>query len=63
MDNKLEISALNPLQEEKCNHYWVIGSPEDGVSHGYCKHCGVAKEFKGYGLWTKGDTSLERNIN
>ena len=63
MDKKLIKITLESLQKDNCCHYWVIGQPQKGVSNGVCKFCGIAKEFKGYGLWSKGDTSLELNVN
>lgn len=63
MGKKLKITALKPLQKDNCRHYWIVEGPKGGISEGVCKFCGVVKRFKGYGLWTKGDTSLELNIN
>jgi hypothetical protein len=62
MSKRLKITALKPPQKDECCHYWVIGQPQKGVSNGVCKFCGMTKGFKGYGLWTKGDTSLELDI-
>ena len=62
MDKKLKIIDLKPLQKERCCHYWIVRSPEGGISKGACKYCAEVKEFSGYGLWTKGDTSVELNI-
>jgi hypothetical protein len=63
MDKKPIKISLKSLQKENCCHYWVIEQPRNGLSEGVCKYCGVVKEFKGYGLWSKGDTSLELNVN
>ena len=63
MGKKLIIRALKPLQEDGCRHYWMIESPKGGITKGACKYCGEVKEFSGYGLWTKGDISLELNIS
>ena len=63
MGKKHKIVSSKPLHKEKCCHYWVIGQPKNGLSEGVCKFCGAVKEFKGSGLWTKGDTSQELNIN
>ena len=63
MGKKLKITALKPVQKDDCCHYWIIESPREGISKGACRYCGVVKEFIGYGLWTKGDASLELNIS
>ena len=32
----------------KCQHYWVIESPDGPTSIGVCKHCGVVREFDNF---------------
>ncbi len=33
-------------QRDMCCHHWVIESPQGATSHGRCKRCGQAKEFR-----------------
>ncbi|MBT3362780.1 MAG: hypothetical protein HN929_11155 [Chloroflexi bacterium] len=49
-------------QTRECCHYWVLEQPQNGLTKGMCKLCGMVKEFVSSGLWTKGDTSTELNI-
>ena len=32
----------------ECMHHWVIDTPSGPVSHGTCKRCGEAREFRNY---------------
>jgi hypothetical protein len=37
------------LEENQCNHYWIIESPRGPTSSGICKFCGTRKEFDNWG--------------
>ena len=34
--------------KSRCNHHWVIESPDGPISRGICKYCGAVKEFTNY---------------
>lgn len=34
--------ALSPV----CRHHWVIETPNGSLSSGFCKRCGIQKEFR-----------------
>ena len=38
----------DPGANGKCQHYWVIESPDGPTSIGVCKHCGVVREFDNF---------------
>jgi hypothetical protein len=44
----VEAGSQKHVSRKKCNHHWVIDSPEGPVSTGICKFCGATKEFTNY---------------
>lgn len=44
----VEAGAKKSVRRKKCNHHWVIESPEGPTSIGICKYCGATKEFTNY---------------
>ncbi|GMV85272.1 MAG: hypothetical protein AMXMBFR80_11280 [Dehalococcoidia bacterium] len=44
-----------------CRHHWVIETPNGALSHGRCKRCGTAREFRNSSeeaLWDNDSFSL-----
>lgn len=53
----LETAAASAL----CRHHWVIETPNGALSHGRCKRCGIAREFRNSSeeaLWDNDSFSL-----
>jgi hypothetical protein len=40
-----ERTEEKPVEDNNCNHYWVIEVANGPTSRGQCKHCGATKEF------------------
>ena len=34
-----------PMENNQCNHHWVIAPPNGPTSSGHCKLCGQARKF------------------
>ena len=35
-------------RKARCQHYWIIETPNGPTSKGVCKHCGATKKFDNY---------------
>lgn len=49
MKRKIESASQEPVNRDKCQHYWIIESPRGQTSRGVCKICGAERQF--YNSW------------
>ena len=52
MTNGIIERPVKQLEQENevqsCVHHWIIEPPDGPVSSGYCRKCGVEKQFQNY---------------
>tara|TARA_B100002052_G_scaffold262794_1_gene257494 strand:+ start:357 stop:635 length:279 start_codon:yes stop_codon:yes gene_type:complete len=61
-ENKTLVIDKEITDEVACAHHWKINDPDGPTSSGFCKKCGIEKEFVNYlegSAWSN-DVSLDQ---